>query len=63
MAYKLIDKEYSHTQGGYVQDYICDTNADVASLPVCRCGSSALVIDTGDVYVVNTTGEWAKVGG
>lgn len=63
MAIKLIKKEYSDLQGDYKRDYICDTDADVASLPKCRCGSSALVIATGDVHVVNPAGQWTKVGG
>ena len=63
MAIKLIKKEYSDLQGDYKRDYICDDEANVASLPECACGSSALVIATGDVYVVNTQGAWTKVGG
>ena len=33
--------------------------ADVASLPPCCTGSSALVVDTGEVYMVNASGVWA----
>ena len=63
MAYKLIEKEFSYVLKDSVCSFICDTDTDVASLPKCRCGSSALVIATGDVYVVNTAGAWTKVGG
>lgn len=63
MAIKLIKKEYSDLQGDYKRDYICDGDADVSNLPECACGSSALVIATGDVYVVNTQSAWTKVGG
>ena len=60
---KEIKREYSILQGESVSSYICDGDADVSNLPECACGSSALVIATGDVYVVNTQGAWTKVGG
>lgn len=69
MAIKMIKKEYPvHLNTNeFVCTLICDTAADVANLqtehPNCGTGSMALVIDTGDVYVVNTSGKWVVFGG
>jgi hypothetical protein len=57
--YKRIIKELTSD----CKSYICDTEADVENLPTCCCGSSAFVVETGAVYVVNASGVWAKVGG
>lgn len=43
--------------------FYLDTEADVASLPKCITGSEALVVSTGNVYVVNASGEWTLLGG
>jgi hypothetical protein len=63
MATKVIDVEYCKTLNEYVYEYIVDTEADVATLPQCATGSSALVVESGVVYVVNACGEWAVLGG
>ena len=62
MAIKLIEREWHPELNDYKHDYVCDAEADVSTLPESCCGSSALVIETGDVYVVNTQGVWTKVG-
>ena len=62
MAIKVIDVEWCKVQNEYVYDYIVDTEADVAELPKCCTGSSALVVETGVVYVVNASGKWAVLG-
>ena len=55
MAYKKLDG-YGSTQ------YVVDTENDKATLPVsCEMGSMVLVIETGKVYVKNSSGEWVKV--
>lgn len=54
MAYKLI----TELQYSAMEEFICDTEADVANLPKCSCGSSARVIDTGNLYVVNASCKW-----
>lgn len=42
-----------------VHELVLDTSSDVASLPKdCRPGSTAIVIETGDVYMMNSKGEW-----
>ena len=43
---------------GNRHQFICDTPADVASLPECRSGCSALIVSTGEVYMVNASGSW-----
>lgn len=69
MATKMIDKKYYFMDDGCkeVCEFVCDTVADVAKLqtdhPNCCTGSTALVIQTGDVYMVNTSGTWVKFGG
>lgn len=51
-----------HTAYG-VKEYICDTNADVDLLPLDDVpGSSALVIDSGDLYILNSKHEWKRQG-
>lgn len=67
MATKIINKRYCAEEDDYICEFICDTVADVAKLqtdhPNCCTGSTALVIQTGDVYIVNTSGVWTKFGG
>ena len=47
-----------HTAYG-LRSFICDTAADVDDLPVDTLpGSSAFVIETCDVYILNSKGEW-----
>lgn len=45
------------------REFICDTESDVENLPQCMCGATALVVETGDAYVVNASGVWVKIGG
>lgn len=63
MAIKKIKREWCLSLGDYKKDFIVDTEADVAALPKCCTGSSALVVESGAVYVVNASGEWAVFGG
>ena len=44
------------------REFVCDTVADVANLPECIPGSTAVVV-TGEVYIVNAQGEWVVFGG
>lgn len=44
-------------------EFICDTDADLAKLPKCCTGSTAVSIESGKVMVVNTQGEWVTFGG
>lgn len=69
MAIKMINKRYCTQADGdkYVCEFICDTEDDAANLqtehPECSTGSTAVVCNTGDVYVVNASGQWVKFGG
>lgn len=63
MAIKQTNREYCPSQNDYVCEYIVDTVAEITSLPTCCTGSTALVVSTGDVYIVNASGAWAKFGG
>ena len=59
----FIYSNSGHTAYG-VKEYICDTNADVDLLPLDDTpGSSALVIDSGDLYILNSKHEWKQQGG
>lgn len=60
MAYKLINKDWSPCLNDYKHDYIVDAESDIASLPKCATSSSALVIATGNIYMVNTAGNWVE---
>lgn len=63
MAYKLIDVHVPLYTNIEKRDFICDTDADFADLPKCYPGSTAVSAATGNVYVVNASGEWVAFGG
>ena len=54
MAYRITSQRGEVE--AYVMELVCDTEADVETLPTVNCaaGSSCLVIDTSSVYVLNT---------
>lgn len=42
--------------------FIADTEADIANLPTnVYAGSTALCVETSDVYVINTQGVWSVI--
>lgn len=46
----------------YVVEYVVDTLADVANLPTNNApGSTCIVIETSDVYMLNNKEEWKKL--
>ncbi len=49
----------------YVTDFIADTEDDVQSLPTkandVAPGSTCLVAETGNVYILNNQEEWKKL--
>lgn len=62
MAIKKINEEYTPHVGGYTEEFICDTEKDVANLPTALTGSMAMVASDGmPIYMVNASGEWVKV--
>lgn len=63
MAWKTINSEWCPGVRVYRVDVICDTEIDVADLPESPTGSTALVVETGTVYMVNASGNWVKFGG
>lgn len=46
-----------------VNEYACDSVADLDSLPRCAPGSTAIVLEVGNtaVYMKNTEGKWVKL--
>ena len=46
-----------------VNEYVCDSVADLDSLPKCSPGSTAVVLEPGNtgVYMKNTEGKWVKL--
>lgn len=63
MAIKMVNKEYCPCLDSYKCEYIVDTEADIASLPECCTGSTALVVESGTAYMVNASGLWVVLGG
>jgi hypothetical protein len=47
----------------YVMELVCDTEADVSTLPTSNCaaGSTCLVIESSNVYVLNSEKVWKKI--
>ena len=45
-----------------ISQFVCDAEADVADLPTdVAMGSQALVIATGAVYVIDSSGIWTLI--
>jgi hypothetical protein len=45
-----------------VKEFVIDTPQDLTSLPTnAAMGSSAIVISTGAVYMLNSSGEWIEI--
>ena len=44
-----------------VKEFVCDTVNDLNFLPSCEMGSSAFIIATSDLYMLNGFKEWVKV--
>ncbi len=46
-----------------VNEYVCNSVADLDSLPRCEPGSVAVVLEEGNaaVYMKNTEGKWVKL--
>ena len=62
MAFKMIFQEWCPYNEAYRKEFIADAESDVATLPKCCTGSSALVSESGKVYIVNASGEWNEFG-
>ena len=60
MAYKIVKREWSADD--FRCEIIVDSNADFENLPRACVGSVALS-PSGDMMIVNASGEWVKMGG
>lgn len=63
MAYTLTDEKYCPYSDDKRCEFLCDTDADFADLPTCAPGSMAISAPTGNIQVVNASGEWVAFGG
>lgn len=49
-----------------IKEFIIDSAEDIANLPTnipkIRVGSTALVISSGDLYILNSAGKWVLLG-
>lgn len=61
---KLMKKSWSEIARSYELSYICDTAADVESLPTEQVayGSTAIVVAEGAIYFFSPDGSWKKYG-
>ena len=59
----MIDEVYCPYSRGKRCEFICDTDDDFKNLPACCAGSTAVSVATGNVQVVNASGEWVQFGG
>lgn len=56
-----IIKQNNETQYA-LTEYIADTESDVANLPItCLPGSTCIVIETSEVYMMNSQKQWKKL--
>ena len=54
-------KQSGHITYG-LKEYVVDSEDDIDLLPLdCPMGSSAFVIQTGDMYMMNGNHEWVKI--
>ena len=48
-------------------DYMCDEDADISDLPTSEdeveIGASCLSIESGDLYILNSSRTWVRLGG
>lgn len=60
--YSLISQSGRSAYG--VKEYVCDTVADFNRLPANKkAGSTAFIIETGALYILNSDGEWKDFNG
>lgn len=59
--YSIVKRDESVVYN--VNEYICDSSADLDSLPRCSSGSIAIVLEPGNttVYMKNAEGKWVKM--
>lgn len=57
--YKIVKNDKDISYG--VKEFACDTELDILQLPRSEMGSTAFVLETGNVYMANSFGEWVKL--
>lgn len=62
MSAKEVKSEWSGCQLAERKEFVCNTEADVRSLPACSVGSTAIVAETGNIYTMCEDGKWALKG-
>lgn len=56
-----MSSQSGHTTYG-LKEYILDTPEDLQDLPITdKAGSTAFIISTSQVYMINSKGEWKEV--
>ena len=56
-----MSSQSGHTTYG-LKEYILDTPEDLQDLPITdKMGSTAFIISTSQVYMINSKGEWKEV--
>lgn len=63
MAIKLIDVHVNPLTNKEHKEFICDTDSDFSKLPKANPGDTAVSAATGNVKVVNASGNWVDFGG
>ncbi len=64
MAHKeVVDTKAQDDRILFKKNFVCDSEADIANLPECLPGSQAIVVNSGALFVVSASGEWARFGG
>lgn len=44
-----------------IKEFACDSSEDLTALPECAMGSTAFIISTSEVYMMNGNREWVKL--
>lgn len=55
---KLIERYYKTELGHSIEEYLIDTDAELASLPKAPVGSYAISVESGKKFFINSSGEW-----
>ena len=56
-----MSSQSGHTTYG-LKEYILDTPEDLQDLPIAdKAGSTAFIISTSQVYMINSKGEWKEI--
>lgn len=57
-----IKTMYGNAVVAPISQFVCDTEADIADLPTTvAMGSQAVVIATGAIYMMDSTGAWTLI--